>query len=351
MRVLVTGATGYLGAHVVRELLAGGHQVRAFVRSTSDRSRLQGLTVEYAEGDVTAPETLRAAMGDVDAVVHLAGVYGSSSLREEDFFAVNTAGTQNVRGAATAAGVKRMVFVSSGSTIGERPGEIGTETTRRRDYVLGHYEASKLAAEEALSWGEPPPEIVIVNPASVYGPGDTTANGNAIIGAMTGRLRVSIDVIASFVYVDDAVKGIVAALLRGRPGERYILAGQQVSRLEFLRRAVELADVPHEIRAGGRLTWHVLAVIYTAIGWLTRSEPPVSGHAVRVAFHGNRLDGGKAERELGVAYTSLDDGLNATLDWLHEEGYVDLPEEDDDEDSRAVAEPADEPDEPEPGGR
>ena len=124
-------------------------------------------------------------------------------------------------------------------------------------------------------------------------------------------------------------RGVAAALIKGPPGQRYILSGDNLSRLEFLRRAILLAGVDVELRTASATAWRVFAAFYGFIGLITRRRPPISKDAVRIALYGSRLDGAKAERDLGISYTPLDEGLDATLDWLHESGYVALPEEED----------------------
>lgn len=339
MDVLVTGATGHLGPFVSQVLRARGHRVRAMVRSTSDSTWLVSHDVEVIEGDVLEPDSLARAVDGVAAVIHMAGLHDSWAERKDQFFGVNVDGAINVRDAAASAGLSRMVFVSSGSTIGECEGSIGNELTGRRDYALSDYERSKVAAEMALLDDATEFDVVIVNPGTVYGPGDASGIGQALVGALTGQLGVSIDAPVAWVYVEDVAHGIASALTQGRPGERYILVGQNVSRLDFLRRAVELADVDYEVRPASALAWQAFALIYGLKGWITRSRPTISRAAVRIALHGSQLDGSKAEKDLGVTYTSLDEGLDATLDWLHDAGLVDLSEEDGDGDSNQIGDP------------
>ena len=330
MRVLVTGATGNLGPFVIQALRADGHQVRALVRESSDRTWLTANNVEMVEGDILQPDSLDAAVDGVAAVIHLAGLHDSWAQRSQDFFELNVDGSCNVRDAARAAGVHRLVFVSSGSTIGEQEDEVGTETTERRDYALSDYERAKVEAEAALLENGSQLDVVVVNPGTVYGPGDASGTGQALIGALSGRLGVSVDVSVPWVYVEDVARGIAAALVRGRPGQRYILAGDNLSRLAFLQRAVDLADLNYEIKPASPLAWQAFSLIYSVPAWITRRRPVISRAAVQIALHGSQLDGSKATRELGLAYTPLEDGLNATLDWLHDAELVDLPEEDDD---------------------
>ncbi len=325
MRVLATGATGDVGPAVVRGLIGQDHAVRVLVRPESDRENLVGLNVDFVVGDVTQPDTLRSALDSIDGVVHMAGLHDTWAPRARQFFDVNALGSINVREAAARAGVERLLFVSSGATIGERRRETGTEQSARRGYVLSDYEASKLDAEEALLAASPPPEIVIVNPATVYGLTGRTGLSHAIVSAVSGRLSVSIGAVSAFVYIDDFAAGVVAALTRGRPGERYILAGQNLSRLELLRRAVALVGSRRPIRPASASTWRALSFVYAFQSWITRRRPPVSRDAVRIALHGSRLDGGKAARELDIAYTRLDDGLRATLTALHAEGRIEEP--------------------------
>lgn len=337
MRVLVTGATGNLGPFVIQALQADGHQVRALVRASSDRSWLNANNVEMVEGDILEPSTLHAAVDGMAAVIHLAGLHDSWAPRSQDFFEANVDGACHVRDAARAAGAHRLVFVSSGSTIGEEEDEVGVETTERRDYALSDYERSKVEAEAALLENGSPLDVVVVNPGTVYGPGDASGTGQALIGALSGRLGVSVDAPVAWVYVQDVARGIAAALVRGRPGQRYILASHNLSRLAFLQRAVELADLDNEIKPASPLAWQAFSLIYSLPAWIKRQRPVISRAAVRIALHGSQLDGSKATRELGLTYTPLDDGLNATLDWLHEAELVDLPEEDDDEPSNEHA--------------
>ncbi len=328
MRVLVTGATGNLGPFVIQALQADGHRVRALVRESSDRTWLTANNVEMVEGDILQPDTLDAAVDGMAAVIHLAGLHDSWAPRAQDFFEANVDGARNVRDAARAAGAHRLVFVSSGSTIGEPEDEVGAETTERRDYALSDYERSKVEAEAVMLEHESPLDVVIVNPGTVYGPGDDSGTGQALIGALTGRLGVSVPVPVPWIYVRDVARGIAAALVRGRPGERYILASDNLSRLDFLRRAVKLADLDYDIKPASPLAWQAFSLIYSVPAWITRRRPVISRAAVQIALHGSQLDGSKATRELGLAYTALDDGLNATLDWLHDAELVDLPEED-----------------------
>jgi len=330
VRVLVTGATGNLGPFVLEALRDDGHQIRALVRESSDRSWLNANNVETVEGDILQPDTLSEAVEGVAAVIHMAGLHDSWAPRAGDFFEANVDGACNVRDAARTAGVHRLVFVSSGSTIGEEEDAVGTEHTERRDYALSDYERSKVEAEVALLEDGSPLDVVIVNPATVYGPGDASGTGQALVGALSGRLGVSVDVPVAWVYVKDVARGIASALVRGRPGERYILASHNMSRLAFLQRAVELADLEYEVKPASPLAWQAFGLIYSLPAWIKRSRPLISRAAVRIALHGSQLDGSKAERELGLNYTPLEDGLNATLDWLHEGELVDLAEEDDD---------------------
>lgn len=328
MKILVTGATGHLGPYVVQALQADGHHVRALVRSSSDRGWLEANDVEITDGDILDPSSLEPAVSGVAAVVHMAALHDSWAKHRQDFVRINVDGALNVLRASETAGLHRMVFVSSGSTIGEAKDAIGDETTERRDYALSDYERSKVQAEAALLEHADAVDLVIVNPGTVYGPGDASGTGQSLIGALTGRLGVSVEAPAAWVYVEDVARGVAAVLIRGRPGERYILAGQNLSRITFLRHGVDLAGLDTEIRLASPLAWQAFATLYGLGAMISRNRPPISRTAVRIALHGCMLDGSKAQRDLGITYTSLDDGLNATLDWLHDTGLADLPEDD-----------------------
>ena len=327
MSTLVTGATGIAGPPLVRALIERGDSVRVFARESSDLSRLDDA-VEIVRGDIVDPASVRDAVAGCSRIFHLAAYFDSWALNPRTYFDVNVGGTVNVLDAASEHGVESVVHASSASTIGESKGETGSEITEHRGYFLTNYERSKWEAEqfvfESVEKGLP---AVIVNPSSVYGPGDLSGNGLTIKRLIDGQMTASTNSMAAYLYLGDFVRGLIAADERGEAGERYILSGANVTRIEFLRTAGEVAGVVPAITSTPAWVIRTLTTFNSIRRKITGKRPAISEDAAAIALHGFRYDSSKATRELGIEFTSLEDGLDATIDWLYREGHVDLPEE------------------------
>jgi dihydroflavonol-4-reductase len=236
---------------------------------------------------------------------------------------VNVDGTRNVMEAALEAGVRRLVYTSSAVTIGEGQGQLGHEGTVHRGYFLSEYERSKYLAEQvAFEMGHRGLPVVVVNPTSVYGPGQTTNMTGAIIRFLQGRLPVVVNAQLNYVYVEDVVQGHLAAMDKGSVGERYILGGENASMVEFFSLAAEVAGVSSRPRAvPGRLLQSV-ALALGAVSRLTGRRPIISPDEARTASHSFIFDMSRARKELGLEWTPLRVGLERTVSWLRQEGLV-----------------------------
>ncbi len=327
MPTLVTGATGVAGPALVHALIERGDSVRVFARENSDVSRLDDA-VEIVRGDIVDAASVSDAVAGCSRVFHLAAHFDSWAPSPRIYFDVNVGGAVNVLEAALEHGVEKIVHASSASTIGEQRGETGSESTEHRGYFLTSYERSKWEAEqfvfEYVNKGVP---AVIVNPSSLYGPGDVTGNGLTIKRLIGGNMTASTESMAAYLYVDDFIKGLIAADESGQVGERYILSGTNVTRVEFLRHAGELGGIVPVITTTPAWVIRTLAAFHSVRQKLTGKRPAISADAAAIALHGFRYDSSKATRELGFQFTDLEDGLDATIDWLYREGHVDLPEE------------------------
>ena len=239
---LVTGASGFVGANLVRALLGRGWQVRALVRGTA-RS-LDGLSVEYVRGDVFF-DGLADAMHGCDAVFHLAATYSLWRRDRDELFRVNVDGTRAVLAAARRAGVPRVVHTSSVAAIGARSdGVPATESYQSAPQeLIGAYKRSKFyaeaAARRAVDEGQ---DVVIVNPSTPVGPWDAkpTPTGEIILRFLSGRMPAYVDTGLNLIDVRDVAEGHILAYERGRRGERYILGNANLSLRELL---AELAAV------------------------------------------------------------------------------------------------------------
>lgn len=329
-RTLVTGSTGFIGSQLCRALIASGHPVRAFHRATSPLQALQDLPVEHAIGDITQPETLIDALRDIEIVFHAAAKVGSRRAGSHD--AVTIGGTRNLLEAAAQAGVRRVVHTSSVAALGV-PEEIKTHPHQRpliaenhtwnlsqADWKYGYakYQA-ELEVQKAVACGL---DVVIVNPAAVVGAGDMNQiSGNVIIQVARGRLPVTIDGGLNVVHVQDVVAGHLAALERGRTGERYILGGENLTHTQFLTRIAKTAGVrPPRLSLPGR--W--VRLLTRPVGLVDRLlKLPVSGEALRRAGYYFYFDTRKARRELGLAEPRpISQAIEEALQWYREQGMI-----------------------------
>lgn len=246
MKILVTGATGFVGSAVVRRLLRGDHDVRVLVRPTSDRRNLLGLNLQVVEGDLTQASSLLRACDDCEALFHVAADYRLWAPIPTQLYQTNVEGTRALLQAARSAGVPQIVYTSSVATLGiPGDGQSGDENTPvALDDMIGHYKRSKFLAEalvrEFAAEGLP---VVIVNPSTPIGPHDVkpTPTGRIVRDAIAGRLPAYVDTGLNIVHVDDVAEGHWLALQHGVSGERYILGGQNLSLRDVLFQIAKIA--------------------------------------------------------------------------------------------------------------
>jgi len=228
----------------------------------------------------------------------------------------NVTGTEFVVRAAADHGVSRVVVTSSAASIGEEAGMVGSEASPHRGSFLSRYERSKwLAERRALELGDGDVDLVIVNPASVQGPGRTQGTARLLAAAAAGRLPVVVDTLVSMVDADDRADGHIRAATTARPGERYLLSGASVTSRELVERVVRMTGHRRPIMLP---RWVVppTGALVGASGRLLRRDPPFCPELARALLHGHRYDGSKAERDLGLRYTPWPETLRRTLSWL-----------------------------------
>jgi dihydroflavonol-4-reductase len=327
MRALVTGATGFVGAAVARALVGAGWQVRALVRERSDRSNLLGLPLEIAVGDLKVAASLDAALAECGALFHVAADYRLGARDFEELYRTNVEGTLNLLGAARRAGVHRIVYTSSVATIGIPPdGSAGDENTPvDLANMIGHYKRSKYLAEQlvrdSMESGVP---VVIVNPSTPVGPGDVkpTPTGRLVLDAASGRMPAYVDTGLNIVHVDDVAAGHLLAFHRGRPGERYILGGEDMSLRQILGYIAERVG-----RKPPRLRLPYAAVL--PVAYLAEAYSKISGRSGRVTLEGVRMSrkrmffsSAKAVRELGYQWRPPGAAFDDAVRWFRERGLL-----------------------------
>ena len=325
--ILVTGATGFLGWHVARQLIEAGHRVRALVRNPAgNRLALGELPgVETATGDLRDPDSLARAVAGCGVVYHVAADYRLWAPRPEEMYRSNVAGTRNMLEAARNAGVERVVYTSTVGCIGFPEGGVGNEESPvSLSEMSGPYKRSKfmaeVAAREFATDGFP---VVIVNPTAPVGDHDCkpTPTGKMIVDFLRGNMPAFLDTGLNVVYAGDVAAGHLAACERGKPGERYILGGENLT----LRQIFEsLAEVTGIRAPSMRIPY---AVAYAAgvasTGWaaVTGKEPRAPLDAVRMAKKKMWADSGKAARELGYSARPAVEALRRAAEWFKANGY------------------------------
>ncbi len=315
-KVFVTGGNGFIGSRVVRALVTQGITPRCLLRKSSDTSRIADLPFERAEGDVRDVEAVRAGFEGCDGAIHLASLSNWNDIDSPLMDEVVRGGTRNV---LQAAGKRKVVFVSSATAInGSEEPQVFDETSsftlddRKLSYARHKRDAEKMCLESGVP-------VVIVNPAEVYGPLDTgmITAGNLVDFAKSSPVMVC-DGGTSVVHVDDVALGIVRALERGRPGERYILGGDNLTvkqlaelTLQLLGKRTSIMKLPKSVIRG-----MASAASFARIP--LPFNPKVIPYATRYWFVNNQ----KARAELGVQFRSAQDTLGPTVQWLREAGHI-----------------------------
>ena len=324
---LVTGGTGFIGAHLVRALLARGRAVRCLVRPGSRRDNLDGLEVEIAVGDVRDRPSVARALGGVATLYHCAADYRLWAEDTRDLGATNVAGTENVLAAAAEAGVAKVVYTSSVGALGlNADGSPANETTpvARKD-VVGRYKRSKYDAERAAeAWAGRGLPLVIVNPSTPVGELDIkpTPTGQMILDFLNGRLPAYVDTGLNLVDVRDVAQGHLLAAERGKIGERYILGNRNMTLKEILDTLSRLTGLPAPTVRLPHAVPLAVAAASTLLANLTGRPPRVSLESVRMSTHRMFFDAGRAVSELGLPQSPVDEALLRAVRWFRENGYV-----------------------------
>lgn len=327
MKALVTGATGFVGAAVARALGRAGWQVRVLVRSGSDRTNLQQLSVEAVEGDLTDIGSLERALEGCAGLFHVAADYRLGARDSVALYRTNVEGTRNIMDAARTTGVARIVYTSSVATVGiPSDGSPGDENTAvALSDMIGHYKRSKYLAEQvARDAAREGMSVVIVNPSTPVGPGDIkpTPTGQLVLDAAAGRMPAYVDTGLNIVHVDDVAAGHLLAFDRGRSGERYILGGEDMTLRRILEEIAGLVGRPPP-----RVRLPYAAVL--PIAYLAEAFAKVSGRSSKVTLEGVRMSrkrmffsSAKAVTELGYAWRPPLAAFDDAVRWFRARGLL-----------------------------
>ncbi|HEV2297541.1 MAG TPA: hopanoid-associated sugar epimerase [Candidatus Acidoferrales bacterium] len=329
MTTLVTGATGFVGSHITGKLAASGKSVRALVRPGSNRKALDGVSVEWVDGDLRDAASLDRALAGVREVFHVAADYRLWARHPNEIYESNVNGTRNLLSAALRARVDRFVYTSTVATIAVPRGSALPDETNRAsvDEMVGNYKRSKLLAEQhALRAAHEGMPVVIVNPTTPVGPGDwkPTPTGRIILDFLRGRMPAYVDTGLNFVAVEDVAEGHLLAAQRGRVGERYLLGGRNMTLKEFLDSLASMTGLPAPARRIPHSVALAAALADTTLSRITGREPRIPLEAVRIARHNMFVSDAKARKELGYAPGSVEAALKRAVNWYASNGYVEL---------------------------
>lgn len=326
MTTLVTGASGFLGSHVARQLVARGDDVRVLMRPSSTNRAVADLSLEYVTGDLRDPASLERALAGIKTVFHVAADYRLWARKSRDIYDSNVGGTKNLLEAAKRAGVEKFIYTSTVATIAVDRPELPTETTDARlEEMVGHYKRSKWMAErEALNAAKNGLPVIVAMPTTPVGAGDwkPTPTGKIIVDFLNGKLPGYVETGLNFVGAEECAAGHLQVAEKGRVGERYLLGGENLTLKQMLDVLAKITGlpapawkIPHSLALG-------VAYMSTAFSRLIGGEPQVPVEGVKIARHRMFVDCSRAQRELGFQPGSVAAALERAVRWYGANGYV-----------------------------
>ncbi|HZW92643.1 MAG TPA: hopanoid-associated sugar epimerase [Candidatus Eremiobacteraceae bacterium] len=328
MLTFVTGATGFLGSHVARILAEEGADLRLLVRPTSNLKNLDGLRAETAVGDLRDPASLEKAMAGCEAVFHVAADYRLWLRDPAEMYRSNVEGTRAILEAARKHGVRCVVYTSSVATIGftgnGRPADEDSPVSLAD--MIGHYKRSKFMAERlALEAGRGGMRVVTVNPTTPVGERDVkpTPTGRIVVDFLKGKFPAYVETGLNLVDVRECARGHIAALEKGKSGERYILGAENLTLKQILDKLGAISGLPSPtVKLPYFVAYLAGAVDETVSGRILGREPRATVETVRMGKKKMWASSAKAERELGWKIIPPDDALRRAVEWFRANGYA-----------------------------
>ncbi|HXM97935.1 MAG TPA: hopanoid-associated sugar epimerase [Candidatus Dormibacteraeota bacterium] len=326
MTTLVTGAAGFLGSHIARQLVARGETVRVLMRSSSSNRAISDLSLEYVTGDLRDAGSLDRAMQGIDRVFHVAADYRLWARKSQDIYDSNVGGTKNLLEAARRADVKQLVYTSTVATIAVDRPDLPTEATDAKlAEMIGHYKRSKwMAEQEVLDAAKAGLPVIIAMPTTPVGPWDwkPTPTGKIILDFLNGKMPGYVETGLNFVGVEDCAAGHLLVAEKGKNGERYLLGAENLTLKELLDMLANITGlpapalkIPHGVALG-------VAYIETMFSRLVGREPGVPVEGVKIAQHKMFVDCGRSKKELGFEPGPVKAALERAVRWYEANGYV-----------------------------
>lgn len=328
MKAFITGATGFLGSHVARVLAEQGADIRLLVRSTSNLKNLEGLKAQTATGDLRDAASLEKAMSGCDTVFHVAADYRLWVRDPHEMYRSNVEGTRALLEAARKNGVRRVVYTSSVATIGFRTDgqPADEESPVSLAEMIGHYKRSKFMAEQvAMEAGRSGMDVVTVNPTTPIGEQDVkpTPTGRIVVDFLKRKFPAYVETGLNLVDVRECARGHVAALEKGRTGERYILGGEDLTLKQILDKLGAITGLPSpKIKLPYLFAFMAGIAGEYITGRLMRGDPRATVDTVRMGKKKMFASSAKGERELGWKIVPVDDALKRAVNWFRVNGYA-----------------------------
>ena len=328
MKAFVTGATGFVGSHVATVLAEQGAELRLLVRSGSDPKNIQQLNADRVVGDLCDPESIDRAMVGCEVVFHVAADYRLWVRDPAQMYRANVEGTRTILQAARKNRVRRVVYTSSVATMGftVKNNPVDESSPVSLENMIGHYKRSKYMAEEvAIAAGRDGIDVVVVNPSTPVGEQDIkpTPTGRIVVDFLKKKFPAYVDTGLNMVDVRECARGHVAAMEKGRSGERYILGGENLTLKQILDKLAAITGLPSpRVRLPYAVALASGVVDTVVTGVVLRREPRVTIDAVRMGRKKMFVSSAKAERELGWKSVPVDDALRRAVQWFTENGYA-----------------------------
>lgn len=325
-KILVTGAAGFLGSHLTRQLVARGADVRVLLRPSSNNRAIADLPLEYMTGDLRDAAALDRALAGVQRIFHVAADYRLWSKRSQDIYDSNVSGTKNLLAAAKRAGVEQFVYTSTVATIAvDRPQHPNEFTDARLEEMVGHYKRSKwLAEKEVLDAARQGFPAVVAMPTTPVGPWDwkPTPTGKIILDFLNGKMPGYVETGLNFVGVEECAAGHILVAEKGAIGERYLLGAENLTLKGVLDLLAEMTGlpapswkIPHGVALG-------VAYAETAFSRLIGREPQIPVEGVKIAQHMMFVDCARAPRELGFQAGPVAAAFERAVRWYEANGYI-----------------------------
>jgi dihydroflavonol-4-reductase len=328
MKVFLTGATGFVGHHVARALAAEGADLRLLVRKSSNLKNLEGIRGETYVGDLLEPESLRAGLEGCDAAMHVAADYRLWIRDPKTMYRANVEGTRELLRMAREAGVRRVVYTSSVATMHFRTDGlvINEDTPVSRKDMVGHYKRSKFMAEqEAIKAAKDGQEVIILNPTTPIGPNDAkpTPTGRIFVDFLNGKFPAYMDTGLNLVDVGEVARTHVAALTLGKPGNRYILGGENLTLKQILDKMSAITGIPSPTV---KIPFAVAATYAFFEEWITGrmrgKEPRATLEEVRMGRKKMYASSAHAQQELDFRIVPVYPAMRAAIEWFRANGYA-----------------------------